>query len=223
MAPTIFLSGQLCTTLLWQHQRGDRLLELRDHDTMRELAADTLAAAPERFALVAHGMAGFVAFEIMRQQPDRVERLVLMSTLAQADTPKQTARREGYLRMVEEGRYTDIIEERIPILVHPDRRQDGVLTSTLRQMARDVGERGFLNQQRAIMSRPDSRAGLGAVACPVLLVFGRADGITTIEHQNEMLAAMPDARLEIIEDSGHMIPLERPERTNAILGDFLNA
>jgi pimeloyl-ACP methyl ester carboxylesterase len=73
------------------------------------------------------------------------------------------------------------------------------------------------------MSRTDSRPGLGAIACPVLLVFGRADGITTIEHQNEMLAAIPDSRLEIIEDSGHMIPLERPERTNAILQGFLNS
>jgi pimeloyl-ACP methyl ester carboxylesterase len=223
MTPAVFLSGQLSTRLLWQHQHADCLLELRDHDTVRELAAEALANAPDRFALVAHGMAGFVAFEIMRQAPDRIEKLVLMSTLAPADTPKQTVRREGYLRLVEEGRFADIIEERIPILVHLDRRDDSVLTGTLRQMARDIGEKGFLNQQRAIMSRPDSRPSLGAIACPVLLVFGRADGITTIEHQNEMLAAIPDARLEIIEDSGHMIPLERPERTNTILRAFLGS
>ena len=221
MTPTIFLSGQLCTSLLWQHQHAGHAMELRNHDTMRDLAIDTLANAPERFALVAHGMAGFVAFAIMRQQPERVAKLVLMSPLAPADTPKQTERREGYLRLVEQGRYADIIEERIPMLVHPDRRSDTALTGTLRQMARDVGEQGFLNQQRAIMSRPDSRPGLSTIACPALLVFGRADGITTIEHQNEMLAAIPDARLEIIEDSGHMIPLERPERTNGILRAFL--
>ncbi|HEY4987893.1 MAG TPA: alpha/beta hydrolase [Bradyrhizobium sp.] len=223
MAPVVFLSGQLCSKLLWQHQHTDHVLELRNHDTMRELATEMLANAPERFALVAHGMAGFVAFEIMRLQPERVENLVLMSTLAQADTPKQTGRREGYLRLVEEGRFADIIEERIPLLIHPDRREDSVLTGTLRKMARDIGEQGFLNQQRAIMSRPDSRPGLGAIACPVLLVFGHADGITTIEHQNEMLSAIPDARLEIVEDSGHMIPLERPERTNAILRGFLGS
>jgi pimeloyl-ACP methyl ester carboxylesterase len=223
MTPAVYLSGQLCTGLLWQHQHADCLLELRDHDTVRELAVDTLVNAPKRFALVAHGMAGFIAFEIMRQAPERVEKLVLMSTLAAADTPKQTVRREGYLRLVEEGRFADIIEERIPMLIDPDRRDDGVLTGTLRQMARDIGEKGFLNQQRAIMSRPDSRPGLGAIACPVLLVFGRADGITTLEHQNEMLGAIPNARLEIIEDSGHMIPLERPERTNAILRAFLGS
>lgn len=225
MLPVVFLSGQLCTERLWQHQRdaADSVLLLRSHDTMHDLAVEMLRTAPERFALVAHGMAGFAAFEILRQQPNRIERLALISTLAQADTPKQTARREGYLRLVEQGRFEDIIEERIPMLVHPDRRDDRVLTGTLRQMARDTGEQGFLNQQRAIMSRPDSRPGLSAIVCPVLLIFGRADGITTIEHQEEMLSAIPHARLETIEDSGHMVPLERPEKTNTLLRAFLGA
>jgi pimeloyl-ACP methyl ester carboxylesterase len=223
MSRTVFLAGQLSTDILWKHQRGlaDRLLTLREHDTVHALAKATFEAAPPAFALVAHGMAGFVAFEMLRQQPERIERLVLMSTLAPADTPKQTARREGYLRLVEQGRYDDIIEERIPMLVHPDRVNDAPLLDDLRRMARDIGPDAFLNQQRAIMTRPDSRPGLAAISCPVLLVYGRADGINTFEHQREMLDAIPGARLAIVEDSGHMIPLERPEKVNALLRDFL--
>jgi len=222
MASVIFLSGQLCTEALWQHQPDGQRMELRDHDTVGNLARSFLAATPERFALIAHGMAGFVAFEILRQEPMRVEKLVLISTLAQADTPKQTVRREGYLRLVADGRFDDIIDERIPMLVHPDRRSDGALTVTLRQMARDTGETQFLYQQRAIMSRPDSRPGLSAIVCPCLLVFGRADGITTLEHQNEMLDAIPHAHLTIFENSGHMVPLERPQALNAALRTFLD-
>jgi pimeloyl-ACP methyl ester carboxylesterase len=91
----------------------------------------------------------------------------------------------------------------------------------LRTMARDTGVDAFLRQQRGIMSRPDSRPGLSAIGCPVLLIYGRADGISTLEHQQEMLDAIPDGRLEIIEDSGHMLPLERPEKVNALLRAFL--
>jgi pimeloyl-ACP methyl ester carboxylesterase len=166
-------------------------------------------------------MAGFVAFEILRQEPERVEKLVMMSTLAPADTPAQTARREGYLRLVEQGRFDDVIEERIPLLVHPERRNDAGLTAILRQMAKDTGAEAFLRQQRAIMSRPDSRPGLSAISCPVLLIYGRADGITTWEHQQEMLGAISGARLETIEDSGHMLPLERPDELNALLRPLL--
>ncbi len=223
--PTLFLAGQLSTELLWKNQRtlADGIATLRDHDTVRELAHATFDAAPARFALVAHGMAGFVAFEMLRQQPERIEKLVLMSVLASADTPKQTARREGYLRLVAEGRYDGVIEERIPMLVHPDRVNDTSLIGDLRRMAQDIGPEDFLHQQRAIMSRPDSRPGLAAISCPVLLIYGRADAITTWEHQQEMLSAIPDVRLEVVEDSGHMLPLERPEKVNALLRDFLAA
>jgi pimeloyl-ACP methyl ester carboxylesterase len=223
--PTLLLAGQLSTELLWKNQQvlADGVATLRHHDTVRDLAQATFDAAPSRFALVAHGMAGFVAFEMLRQQPGRVEKLVLMSVLAPADTPKQTARREGYLRLVAEGRYDDVIEERIPMLVHPNRVNDAPLIDDLRTMARDIGPDDFLHQQRAIMSRPDSRPGLAAISCPVLLIYGRADAITTLEHQQEMLNAIPDVRLEVVEDSGHMLPLERPERVNALLRSFLDA
>ena len=222
---TLFLAGQLSTELLWKNQQAlaDNIATLRGHDTVRELAQATFDAAPPRFALVAHGMAGFVAFEMLRLQPERIEKLVLMSVLAPADTPKQTARREGYLRLVAEGRYDDVIEERIPMLVHPDRVNDAPLIADLRTMARDIGPEDFLHQQRAIMSRPDSRPGLAAISCPVLLIYGRADAITTLEHQQEMLGAIPDVRLEVVEDSGHMLPLERPESVNTLLRGFVAA
>jgi pimeloyl-ACP methyl ester carboxylesterase len=223
MSDTVFLSGQLCTEMLWMHQRGlsQTMRTLFDRDTVAGLAQLVLATVPARFSLVAHGMAGFVAFEILRQQPGRVGKLVLMSTLAQADTPKQTVRREGYLKLVQEGRFDAVIEERIPMLVHPGRQDDAALTAILRTMARDTGAEAFVRQQRAIMSRPDSRPGLAAIACPVLLIYGRADGISTLEHQQEMLREIPGSRLEIVEDSGHMLPLERPETVNALLRGFL--
>jgi pimeloyl-ACP methyl ester carboxylesterase len=222
---TLFLAGQLSTEILWKHQRGlaDQIETLLDNDSVDTLARATFGTAPARFSLVAHGMASFVAFEMLRQQPDRIARVVLMSALAPADTPKQTARREGYLRLVEQGRYDDVIEERIPMLVHPDRVNDRLLIGDLRQMARDIGAAAFLNQQRAIMSRPDSRPSLGSIACPVQLIYGRADAITTWEHQREMLDAIPHVRLDVVEDSGHMLPLERPEAVNALLRAFLTA
>jgi pimeloyl-ACP methyl ester carboxylesterase len=157
----------------------------------------------------------------MRRAPGRVRRLVQISTLAPADTPVQTARREGYLRLVEAGRFTEVVEERIPILVHPDRRGEAALVGAARAMAAETGAAAFLRQQRAIMTRADSRPGLAAIACPTLLVVGRQDGIVTQAHQDEMASAIPGARLEIIEDCGHLATVERPEAVNGLLRGFL--
>jgi pimeloyl-ACP methyl ester carboxylesterase len=227
--PVVFAAGQLLTRAVWAPQadaladRAQVFADNRADDTIAGMAERLLAAAPPRFDLAAHAMGGFVAFEVMRRAPDRVRRLVLMSTLAPADTPVQTARREGYLRLVEAGRFDEVVEERIPILVHPDRRSDQALIGAARAMAADTGAEAFLRQQRAIMGRADSRPSLSAIACPTLLVMGRQDGIVTEAHQDEMAAAIPGARLEIIEACGHLATLERPEAVNALLRGFLDA
>ncbi len=228
MMDIALIPSQLCTDLVWEKQLPilsslgtPRVFTQRDHDSIGAMAQSVLDAIPRQFVLITHGMGGFVAFEMLRRTPERITKLVLMSALAPADTPKQTARREGYLRLVEQGKFDGIIEERIPMLVHPSRIGDEALTAILRRMARDTGPDVFQRQQRAIMSRSDSRSSLSAIACPTILVFGRQDGITTLDHQNEMRDAIPDVRLEILEDCGHMVTLEKPREVNEVLPAFL--
>src|SRR3546814_19444414 len=94
-------------------------------------------------------MGGFVAFEVMRRAPGRVAKLALISTLASADGPAQTARRQGYIDLVESGTFGQVVEERIPILFPADKRGDARLLGIARRMAADTGAATFLAQQRA--------------------------------------------------------------------------
>ena len=224
----VLVSGQLLTAACWAPQIAalspDYDIRIADHgrdDSIGAMAARLLAEMPERFDLVAHAMGGFVAFEVLRRAPQRVRSLALLSTLAPADQPAQTERRQGYIRLVEAGRFDAVVEERVPILLHPARREDEGLLAVVRRMAQDTGAERFLGQQRAIMARADSRPSLPAIACPTLLIWGRQDGIATEAHQTEMLAAIPDCRLTVIEDCGHLVTLEKPATVNALLADWL--
>jgi pimeloyl-ACP methyl ester carboxylesterase len=226
----VFAAGQLLTQEVWAPQAAalsrDYDLRFSDHthdETVAGMAARLLDEAPGRFHLIAHAMGGFTAFEVMRRAPERVASLVLIATLAPNDGPAQTERRQGYIRLVESGRFADVVEERIPILVHPARREDAPLLATVRRMAADTGAETFLRQQRAIMARPDSRPSLSAIACPTLLIRGAQDGITTEAHQQELLAGIPGARLEAIHDCGHLPTLERPVTTTRVLREWLGA
>ncbi len=227
-SPVLLIASQLLNGRLWAPQvealgsRFDLIIaDQSAHDTMASMASAILEQAPDRVSIVGHGMGGFIALELLRQAPARIDRLVLMSTLASADGPAQTARREGYLRLVEGGRFDEVVEERLPMLLSPRRRSDEALVAAARAMAAETGPEAFLRQQRAIMSRPDSRPGLGAIASPTLILFGRQDGIATLAHQEEMAAAIPGARLEILEDCGHLPTLEQPARVNALLAEWL--
>lgn len=224
----VFASGQMLTAETWAAQAAalalDFDLQMSDHgqdDTIAGMAARLLAEAPQRFHLVAHAMGGFTAFEVMRQQPERVASLVLIATLAPNDGPAQTERRQGYIRLVEDGRFAEVVEERIPILLHPARREDQPLLTVVRRMAKETGAARFLGQQRAIISRADSRPSLAAIRAPTLLIRGEEDGIITMAHQDEILAGIVGSRFDAIADCGHLPTLEKPVTTSRILADWL--
>lgn len=229
MIPIVLASGQLLTAETWAPQLAawtDRDVRHADHTrdaTIADMATRLLDAAPDRFVLVAHAMGGFVAFEVARRAPERVARLALIATLASADGAAQTARRQGYIDLVAAGRFDQVIEERIPMLFPPDRRDDPNLLGIARRMAAETGAETFLRQQRAIMTRIDSRPALSAIAVPTLLIRGEADGITTPEHQAEILASIPHAQLETLPGVGHLPTIEAAGATTRILTRWLNA
>lgn len=227
--PIILITGQLLTHAVWRpliDAWSDREVIVADNcsdDTIAGFAQRLLDNAPPKFVLIAHAMGGFIAFEIMRHAPERVAKLVLISTLASADGPAQTARRQGYIDLVESGRFDQVVEERIPILFPEEKRSDERLLGIARKMAADTGADTFLAQQRAIMTRIDSRPRLGEIAVPTLLIWGEKDGITSREHHDEILEAIPGARLEVVPGAGHLPTVEAPEVVVPLLTDFINA
>ena len=227
--PVVLITGQLLTDAVWQPlleawpDREVIVADNRSDDTIEGLAQRLLDNAPAKFVLIAHAMGGFVAFEVMRRAPKRVAKLALISTLASADGPAQTARRQGYIDLVESGRFDQVVEERIPILLPETKRNDEHLLGIARQMAAETGAETFLAQQRAIMARIDSRPRLKEVSVPTLLIWGEQDGITSRAHHEEILEAIAGARLEVIAGTGHLPTLEAPGVVVPLLTDFIDA
>lgn len=229
--PLILIPGLLLTADLWRDQIRD-LADLAEisvateqtrHESMAAIAAAILAGAPERFALAGLSMGGYVALELMRQAPERVTRLVLLDTAARADTPEQTATRRGLIELAEKGNFKGVTPRLLPMLVHPSRLDDKPLVERIMAQAAEVGREGFFRQQRAIMGRIDSRPHLRAIHCPTLVLCGREDLLTPPDRHMEMAAGIPDSRLVVIEDCGHLSPMERPERVTAELRRWLGA
>jgi pimeloyl-ACP methyl ester carboxylesterase len=120
--------------------------------------------------------------------------------------------------------FTDqVVEERIPILFPEEKREDERLLGIAREMAAETGAKTFLAQQRAIMARIDSRPQLGEIAVPTLLVWGEKDGITSRAHHDEILEAIPGARLEVVPGVGHLPTVEAPELVAGLLTNFIDA
>lgn len=184
------------------------------------IAAQILAAAPPRFGLLGFSMGGYLAFEMLRQAPERVLRLCLLDTSARPDTPEATARRQARIAMAEAGRFRETIEEGFEMTVHADHLGREDLRAVSREMALETGPEVFIRQQQAIIGRPDSRGLLAGITVPTRVIVGDADQITPPEVAREMAGAIPGAALTIIARAGHMAILEQPEATIAAIADW---
>jgi pimeloyl-ACP methyl ester carboxylesterase len=192
-------------------------------DSMAAIAARILTNAPPVFALVGLSMGGYIAFEIVRQAPQRVARLALLDTSARADTPEQSAARRTQMALASQGRFSQVLDAQFPRLVGRSRRTDTSLRELLDLMAQEVGVAAFTRQQTAIMGRMDSRPTLGGIRCPTLVLVGEDDELTPPERAVEMAEGIAGARLVSVPRCGHMSTLEQPDEVTRALLEWLRA
>jgi pimeloyl-ACP methyl ester carboxylesterase len=226
----VLIPGLLCTRALFEAQI-EALAPLADvtvadhtgHDSMAAIAGAILAAAPPRFALCGLSMGGYITFEILRQARERVERLALLDTNARADTPELSANRRRLMAKADAEGIAATSDEMWPNWIHADRRAEAELVATVRKMAADTGVAAFKRQQMAIMGRPDSRPELGEIKVPALILVGREDAATPVLQAAEMSNGIPHARMQIVENCGHLSTLERPHTVTSALANWLKA
>jgi pimeloyl-ACP methyl ester carboxylesterase len=207
---------------LWQHGPVTIADNTRD-DTIAAIVSRILADAPPRFALAGLSMGGYICFEIVRQAPDRVDRLGLLDTSARPDTPELTGRRQAQIALARGGRFAEVADQQFPLLIHPSRQGDPSARELVRLMAEETGPEAFIRQQQAIMGRVDSRPGLGAIDRPTLVLVGDCDQLTPPELSAEIAGGIPGARLVVVAGSGHLTPLDQPEEVTKALVEWLQA
>lgn len=227
--PLVLLPGLLNTGRVFEHQIRDlgdiadiQTVELHPYDSIGAMAEAVLAAAPERFSLGGFSMGGYVCFEVMRRAADRIERLALIDTSASADAPESSARRRGFVEQTKIGRFHGVQPTLLPQILHRSRLDDRSVVQPILDMAAEIGAEGFVREQTAILGRPDSRHMLADIDVPTVVIVGRQDQTTPLPRAQEMATDIANARLVIIEECGHMSPLEKPAEVSAALRRWLS-
>ena len=200
-----------------------RVFVFRHQDSLGAMAEDVLANTPARFTVIGLSLGGYVAFELIRRQRDRLERIALLDTTAVADHPLRRASRFADIEKVRQGGIDALIPELASRWMLPAHAQRPDLVATMASMARSVGARGQFNQQTAMLARPDSHDDLARVDVPMLVMCGFEDPVTPIADHRAMAAQVRGSRLEFIADCGHLSTIEQPDAVNAVLAGWLTA
>lgn len=188
--------------------------------TIEDMARRVLADAPERFVLLGFSMGGFVARRIALTAPERVEALVLIATSARATSEAEHARKETILTQLAESGFKGMSHKALARGIHPDHPERDALVERLKAMGSELGGAVMARQLRA--TRVDGHAELPKIAAPTLVIAGRQDALRPLSELEALADGIPGARLEIFEDCGHMVPLEKPDQLAASISEFLD-
>lgn len=223
--PVVFLSGMLADQRMWDRaidayarldseNRPDITpvhCNLFDQDRVADMARAILDIAPDHFALVGMSMGGYVAFEILRQAPERVSHLMLVNTRATADSEAVKRRRILLARIAGRSQpFIGINDTLLDDMIHPDHRGDDELIRLLADMAEDAGAGVFLRQSMAAAHRPDNLDVLGDISIPTCVISGEADRVISPASHADMASRIRNAEYLDVAGAGHYVPLEQP-------------
>ena len=186
-------------------------------DDYADSVVDAMDAAKiERAAVAGISLGGYVAFALWRRHPDRVERLFLADTRAEADTEDARDKRLRLAALIRERGIEALLKTPPPWLRKGSPHWDPLL-----KMIRGQTPDGVAQGSVAMAYRPDSRPDLPTIDVPTAVVVGDEDEITPLPLAQAMSEAIPNATLSIIPGAGHIANLEAPTAFESALRAWL--
>jgi pimeloyl-ACP methyl ester carboxylesterase len=161
-------------------------------------------------------MGSLVALETAARNPDFVDRLVLVATAATMPVHRD---------LLERARANDA--EAAAMVMKWSLRQPGFgrpkpWVAQIRRAFVESAESGVLAQDLTACEAYENAVDVAAaVRCPALLILGERDLMTKPAAAQPLAAALEDARIVMIEDAGHMLPLENTADVNDAITLFL--
>lgn len=243
--PTIvLLHGFPFDRTMWREQlealvdEGFRVItpDLRGHGetevgsaeaTMEQMAADVAALldglnVTGPVVLGGLSMGGYVTLAFRRLFAGRVRALLLADTRPQADTDEaRRTREETARRALSEGMQV-VADAMLPKLLAPSTREGRpeVVERILGMILRTRPE-GAAAALRGMAVRRDQTDLLPEIDVPTLVVVGSEDVLTPPADSHTMHRAIRGSRLHVIEGTGHVSNVERPDEFNRVLTNFL--
>ena len=195
--------------------------------TMSELAGDCMAlvdALGIEGPIVVGGlsMGGYVALELMEQYPERFVGLMLISTKAGADSAEGRAGRDATAARVAQDGIDVVVAGMLPkLLANVAYDEDPDLVDEVEEIMRQSSREGVIGALAAMRDRADHGELLARISVPTLVVHGKDDRVIPTAEAEAMADALPDVGLVLLDNTGHMPPLEQPEAFDAAVKDFL--
>ena len=223
----VLIPGALATPNIWNHQenhfkngRHFHHVDVLNSDSIAEMAQRFAKISPEKFTLIGFSMGGYVALELYRIIPHKIEKLILINSAAKIVSEKGLLERERSLNLMSSGKFDFLIKLIFKNSID-DKSKHNSLLPIMQKMAHEVGGENYTHQLNAIINKPDHSPLLSTITCPTLIITSKKDNIMPTERSEHLEKHIKDAELVYLEKCGHIAMLEQPDALNKILSGWL--
>jgi len=222
--PILILPGTLCTGTMFSEQINQlqqycqdiTVVQFSTEKSLTEMANKVIKATNNvPCAIIGFSMGGIVALEVAKSQPQLIAKLALLNSNCHGDLPERKIARITQIAQAKSGQLSELISE--TFLPNYLFKADNAHEKLIMEMAESLGTDCFVAQVMAIEDRPDSLSVLQQLKSDILIIGGKQDKICPVEHQQMMHDAVPNSRLELLEQCGHFAPLEQAKKVSNLL------
>jgi pimeloyl-ACP methyl ester carboxylesterase len=227
MTPLVLIPGFMCDARLFGPQidafgRDREVLSIVPiQQTIEDMATAILDAMSGPICVGGLSMGGIVAMEMLRQAPDRIERLALMDTTPLADANENFDNRNRQIRDVWNGNLKRVMRDELKPAYLVDSDNRNAILELCTNMAEHLGPEVFEAQSSALRDRKDLQGSLALAPVRTLILHGSEDRLCPPQRHHLMHRLAPHATLVSIPDAGHLPTLEQPAATTAALAAWL--
>lgn len=194
-------------------------LELATQHLNRQLTALNIN---KPFTLSGISMGGYWAFEYYRQFPERVDQLILISTRPGLDKPEGRQNRLNMADKVEKEGVGHLAEVLVPgLLGKTTLAEKPEVKEQLFNWINYASPQAIALAQRAMANRRDQTDLLVSIQARTLIIAGQEDALIAPAEALSMSQTIPNSQVELLDQVGHLVPIEAPKLFQKLLEKFL--
>ena len=222
--PLLYKEVRVVTLDLPGHGISEVKGEIHTMEYLARVVRDALQVLGiERATIVGHSMGGYVALAFAEAYPEACDGVVLFSSTPNPDTEQKRENRRREIALVRAGKKEMLAR------VAPEAGFAADNRSRMKDYIADLAEQvavteddGIVALLNGMIERPDRNDMLRRSPVRQLFIFGRKDEYIPAEVAEALAASHPQARVEWLDNSGHMGFLEEPQRSAETILQFIN-
>jgi 3-oxoadipate enol-lactonase len=169
-------------------------------------------------------MGGYVLFSLYRTYPELLRGMILTSTRSGSDTEEGKKNRDLAIKDALDRGAGVIADSMLPKMFSPSTLSSNTnLVNQVRELMSNTSDLGIIGALQGMRDRSDSTSLLGHISCPVLIVHGKDDQLIPVGEAELMHQNISNSNLVLVENAGHLLNLEQPERFNQAVRNFISS